>query len=142
MNPSLTCILRNTGLNMPALGAIHTAKRLSVTTMKIVTGTIGTISMKLTGFLRCMTIVAVATGFLTTAHAQTIKVDKDNRTIAVTASDKALADADLAVVHIGFQVFGADEQSTYASGSTISNSVSATISLTCCTSQPVHISVT
>lgn len=56
-------------------------------------------------------------------QAQTIKVDKDNRTIAVTASDKATADADLAVVHIGYQVFGPDEQSTYASGSTISNAI-------------------
>jgi uncharacterized protein YggE len=57
------------------------------------------------------------------AHAQTIKVDKDNRTIAVTASDRATADADLAVVHIGFQVFGPDEQTTYANGSTVSNAI-------------------
>jgi uncharacterized protein YggE len=56
-------------------------------------------------------------------QAQTIKVDKDNRTIAVTASDKATTDADLAVVHIGFQVFGPDEQSTYASGSKTSNAI-------------------
>jgi len=79
--------------------------------------------MKLTGFLTRMTIAAVAVGALSVAHAQAIKVDKDNRTIAVTASDKATADADLAVVHIGFQTFGPDEQSTYASGSTISNAI-------------------
>ncbi len=57
------------------------------------------------------------------ANAQTIKVDKDNRTIAVTASDKAVTDADLAVVHIGFQVFGPDEQTTYANGSKVSNAI-------------------
>lgn len=68
-------------------------------------------------------IAAAAVSFFSLAHAQTIKVDKDNRTIAVTASDKATADADLAVVHIGFQVFGPDQQSTYASGSTISNAI-------------------
>jgi uncharacterized protein YggE len=56
-------------------------------------------------------------------QAQTIKVDKDNRTIAVTASDKAATDADLAVVHIGFQTFGPDEQSTYANGSKTSNAI-------------------
>jgi uncharacterized protein YggE len=59
----------------------------------------------------------------TFANAQTIKVDKDNRTIAVTASDKAVTDADLAVVHIGFQVFGPDEQATYANGSKVSNAI-------------------
>jgi uncharacterized protein YggE len=56
-------------------------------------------------------------------EAQTIQVDKNNRTIAITATDKAIADADLAVVHIGFQNFGADEQSTYAEGSKTSNAI-------------------
>lgn len=73
--------------------------------------------------LRSIAVAAAAAGLLTMAQAQTIKVDKDNRTIAVTASDKATTDADLAVVHIGFQVFGPDEQSTYSSGSTISNAI-------------------
>ena len=72
---------------------------------------------------RRVAIAAALTGSLAMAQAQTIKVDKDNRTIAVTASDKALADADLAVVHAGFQVFGPDEQSTYASGSKTSNAI-------------------
>jgi uncharacterized protein len=62
-------------------------------------------------------------GFWEMAQAQTIAVDRNNRTIAVTASDKATADADLAVVHVGFQVFGADEASTYADGSKISNAI-------------------
>jgi uncharacterized protein YggE len=71
--------------------------------------------------LKFIAIAAAAVGLLSMASAQTIKVDKDNRTIAITASDKATTDADLAVVHIGFQVFGPDEQSTYASGSKTSN---------------------
>ncbi|HEY1499847.1 MAG TPA: hypothetical protein VGF88_09735 [Acidobacteriaceae bacterium] len=44
-------------------------------------------------------LVAVAGSavlILGTAHAQTIQVDKNNRTIAVTANDKASAEADLA----------------------------------------------
>src|ERR1700751_1713887 len=56
-------------------------------------------------------------------QAQAVKVDKNNRTIAVTASDKAMADADLAVVHIGFQLFGPDEPTTYADGSKASNAI-------------------
>ncbi|QNI32110.1 SIMPL domain-containing protein [Alloacidobacterium dinghuense] len=73
--------------------------------------------------IRKIAVSVAALGLLAAAQAQTIKVDKDNRTIAVTASDKAATNADLAVVHIGFQVFGPDEQSTYASGSTISNAI-------------------
>jgi uncharacterized protein len=79
--------------------------------------------MKPRSLARLMTIAAAAAVVLTVAHSQTIQVDKNNRTIAVTASDKALTDADLAVVHIGFQVFGINEQSTYASGSTTSNAI-------------------
>jgi uncharacterized protein len=68
----------------------------------------------------------VGTIFVLTAgitQAQAVKVDKNNRTIAVTASDKAMADADLAVVHIGFQLFGPDEPTTYADGSKTSNAI-------------------
>ena len=56
-------------------------------------------------------VLAAVFGFANTEaiRAQSVKVDKNNRTIAVTASEKATADADLAVVHIGFQVFGPDE---------------------------------
>jgi uncharacterized protein len=79
--------------------------------------------MKLTMWTRSAVMIAVAAGFLHLAQAQTIKVDKNNRTIAVTASDKATTDADLAVVHIGFQVFGPDEQTTYANGSKVSNAI-------------------
>jgi uncharacterized protein YggE len=73
--------------------------------------------------IRSIAVAVAVAGLLAMTQAQTIKVDKDNRTIAVTAGDKATTDADLAVVHIGFQVFGPDEQSTYASGSTISNAI-------------------
>jgi uncharacterized protein len=73
--------------------------------------------------LRNVAVAAVAIALLQVTQAQTIKVDKDNRTIAVTASDKAVTDADLAVVHVGFQVFGPDEQTTYAAGSKTSNAI-------------------
>src|SRR5271154_453989 len=70
-------------------------------------------------------VLAAVFGFANTEaiRAQSVKVDKNNRTIAVTASEKATTDADLAVVHIGFQVFGPDEPSTYADGSKISNAI-------------------
>jgi len=68
-----------------------------------------------------LTLAAALFGFA--GMAQTIKVDKNNRTIAVTATDKATTDADQAVVHIGFQLFGPDETSTYAEGSKTSNAI-------------------
>ena len=77
---------------------------------------------------RKVALIAVAAAFFglattRTIHAQSVKVDKNNRTIAVTASDKTTADADQAVVHVGFQVFGPDETSTYAAGSKTSNAI-------------------
>ena len=68
-------------------------------------------------------LALTATLFGFAATAQTIKVDKNNRTIAVTASEKATADADQAVVHVGFQLFGPDETTTYADGSKTSNAI-------------------
>ena len=57
------------------------------------------------------------------ALGQQIEINKSNRTIAVTATDKATADADTATVHIGFQVFAADEKAVYALGSKTSNAI-------------------
>jgi uncharacterized protein len=56
-------------------------------------------------------------------NAQQIQVNKDNRTIAVSTSAQAVADADTAIVHIGFIVYGPDEQTAYANGSGVSNAI-------------------
>jgi uncharacterized protein len=55
--------------------------------------------------------------------AQKIEVNKGNRTIAVTVTDKATESADVATVHIGFKAYGPDSDSAYAAGSKISNAV-------------------
>ncbi len=55
--------------------------------------------------------------------AQTIQVNKDNRTVAVTATGSADAPADLALVSIGFISFGTDQNETYAEATRISNAV-------------------
>ena len=57
------------------------------------------------------------------ALAQTVQVNKDNRTLAVTATDSATAAADVAVLHVGFESYGADEQGAYATGSQRSNAI-------------------
>lgn len=59
--------------------------------------------------------------------AQTIQINKDNRTIAITTSDEATAPADTAQVSIGFTAYGNDSDGTYADGSRISNGILAAV---------------
>jgi uncharacterized protein YggE len=61
------------------------------------------------------------------SHAQQIVVSKDNRTIAVTTSADANADADTVTVQIGFVAYGADQDSAYAVGSKTSNAIAAAL---------------
>jgi uncharacterized protein len=58
-----------------------------------------------------------------TIHAQTIQVSKDNRTIAITATDSVIVMADTATVHVGFIAYGPDKDSAYATGSGVSNAI-------------------
>ena len=59
--------------------------------------------------------------------AQTIQVSKDNRTIAITATDKVTVLADAATVHIGFIAYGPDSDTAYANGSRVSNAIIASL---------------
>lgn len=69
-------------------------------------------------------IVAVALAAIPlSVRAQKIEVNKNNRTIAVTVTDKATEPADVATVHIGFKAYAPDSKSAYAAGSKISNAV-------------------
>lgn len=57
------------------------------------------------------------------ANAQQIQINRNNRTLAITASDTASAMADTATVHIGYLVYGPDAKTAYANGSKVSNAV-------------------
>ena len=59
--------------------------------------------------------------------AQQIQIGKDNKTIAITATDEASALADTAVVSIGFNSFGKDQDSTYAAATETSNAIVSAI---------------
>ena len=69
-----------------------------------------------------MTAIALCTATLA-ASAQTIQVSKENRTISVTATDKVMAMADIATVHVGFIAYGPDSDAAYANGSRTSNAI-------------------
>jgi uncharacterized protein len=71
---------------------------------------------------------ALAAAILTTAapaisQTPTIQVNKDNHSIAVSATDKVTAMADTATVHIGFITYGPDSDAAYATGSRLSNAI-------------------
>jgi uncharacterized protein len=70
--------------------------------------------------LRFLAFASIATAL---APAQTIQVNKENRTIAITATASIIAIADTATVHIGFITYGIDKDSAYASGSSLSNAI-------------------
>jgi uncharacterized protein len=55
--------------------------------------------------------------------AQTIQVDQKNRTIAVTATDRAQAESDIAVVTIGFKIYAPESDAAYWQGSKLSNGI-------------------
>ena len=59
--------------------------------------------------------------------AQQIQISKDNKTIAITTTADASALADTAVVTIGFNTFGKDQDSTYADASKTSNAIISAI---------------
>ncbi|MEO6965286.1 MAG: SIMPL domain-containing protein [Acidobacteriaceae bacterium] len=61
------------------------------------------------------------------AYPQQIQVNKNNRTLAITASDAASAMADTATVHIGFVVYAPDAQAAYAKGSAASNAIAKAV---------------
>lgn len=77
--------------------------------------------------MKFTTAALTAMLFAGTLAGQTIQINKDNRTLAVTATDSAFALADLAVVHVGFEVYGADEQGAYTAGSQRSNAIVAAL---------------
>jgi uncharacterized protein len=57
------------------------------------------------------------------AASQTIQIDKNNKTIAISTTDEATAVADIAAVTVGFEVFGPDYDAVYAEGGKISQAV-------------------
>jgi uncharacterized protein YggE len=73
--------------------------------------------------LRSSFVAAVVASLAIAGFAQTIQVNQNNRTIAVTVTDKATEIADIAAVHIGFEVYAPDSDSAYAAGSRTSNAI-------------------
>ena len=70
--------------------------------------------------------LAVAPALLVFAglgFAQSIQINRENKTIAISTTDEATAMADIAAVTIGFEIFGPDPQSTAAEAGKISHAI-------------------
>lgn len=72
---------------------------------------------------RTAALAVTLTSLAASSHAQTIQVNRENRTIAITATDKVTAIADQATLHIGFIAYGPDSNTAYATGSRVSNAI-------------------
>jgi uncharacterized protein YggE len=81
--------------------------------------------MKMMRVVALLALTGTVAGW--TANAQSlgdgITVSKENRTIAVTATDSVTVTADVATVYVGFVVYGVDHDSAYADGSKTSNAI-------------------
>lgn len=77
--------------------------------------------------LQCGVVAMACSLGLSAGHAQQVQVTKDNRTLFVSATGNASAEADAATVHIGFQVYGLDSNTAYARGSKVSNEIVAAL---------------
>lgn len=72
-------------------------------------------------FLRWFVIASlISAGF---CSAQTIQINRENKTIAISTTDEALATADIAAVTIGFEIFGPDPPSTSAEAGKLSSAI-------------------
>jgi len=72
---------------------------------------------------RIAALALTVAGVAVSSQAQTIQVNKENRTIAITATDKVTAIADQATLHVGFIAYGPDSNTAYANGSKLSNAI-------------------
>ena len=77
--------------------------------------------MNLARFLLCTFSSAVL--FALPLAGQTIQVSKENKTIAISATEQAEAEADTADISIGFTAYGVAQDRIYADASATSNAI-------------------
>jgi uncharacterized protein YggE len=59
--------------------------------------------------------------------AQTIQINRENKTIAISASDEATATADIAAITVGLEAFAPDSSSAYEMGRKFSQNILAAL---------------
>lgn len=67
--------------------------------------------------------IAVSFALAYPSYAQTIQINRDNKTIAISTTDEATATADIAAVTVGYEVYDSDFESAYADGGKLSHAI-------------------
>ena len=67
--------------------------------------------------------MASADAFAQTVNNPSLAITKDNRTLSVSASEHAEADAEIAEIHVGFTTYGMTLPETYKAASASSNGI-------------------
>jgi uncharacterized protein YggE len=68
-------------------------------------------------------VLAMSATFISAASPQTIEVNRENKTIAISTADEATATADIAAITVGFESSGPESQSTYIEAGKLSQSI-------------------
>ncbi len=79
--------------------------------------------MRVTMMLLGSCLLSGAVAAAQTMNAPSLTISKDNRTVSVSASDHAEADAEVAEIHIGFTTYGLTLPVTYKAASESSNKI-------------------
>jgi hypothetical protein len=67
--------------------------------------------------------IAVSVVLTVPICGQTIQINRDNKTIAISTTDEATATADIAAVTVGYQIYGPDSEVAYSNGGGISHTI-------------------
>jgi uncharacterized protein len=74
-------------------------------------------------FTRTLICACATSAMVLSVPAQTIQINRDNKTIAINTTDEATALADIAAVTVGYEVYGPDSETTYAEGGKLSHAI-------------------
>ncbi len=74
-------------------------------------------------FAMFTTVLALGAIFAGAAAAQTIQINRENKTIAISTTDEATAPADISAITVSYEVYGTDSNTAYTNGAKISHAV-------------------
>jgi uncharacterized protein YggE len=74
-------------------------------------------------FSRLLAVLAIGIAAAGLVPAQTIQINRENKTIAISTTDEAAATADIAALTIGFEIFGPDSLTVTAEGGKLSHAI-------------------
>jgi uncharacterized protein YggE len=73
--------------------------------------------------LRLKLATPIILALVTAVHAQTIQINRDNKTIAISSTDEASAVADIAAISIGYEIFGPDAATAQTNAGQLSHAI-------------------